>query len=47
VSQIELFHSLIEISDEVDDLTQVKINKTEFDRLIGNLDDVVEEKEVE
>ena len=28
-------------------MTQVKINKSEFDRLINNLDDVVEEEEEE
>jgi len=47
VSQIDLFHRLIEIANEVDDMTQVKINKSEFDRLIDNLDDVVEEEEEE
>jgi len=47
MSQIELFHRLNEIADEMDDLTQVRIDKIEFDRLIGNLDDVMEEEEVE
>ncbi|KYN42499.1 hypothetical protein ALC56_03045 [Trachymyrmex septentrionalis] len=47
VSQIELFHRLIKIADEVDDLTQLRIDKNEFDCLIGNLNEVVKEEEME
>jgi len=47
VGQIGLFHRLIEIADEVDDMTRVKITKSEFDRLIGNFNETVEEEEEE
>ena len=47
VGQISLFHRLIEIADEVDDMTRVKIAKSEFDRLIDNFNETVEEGEEE
>ncbi|EGI63833.1 hypothetical protein G5I_07748 [Acromyrmex echinatior] len=44
--QLRLFHRLIEITDEVDDLTHVHINRIAFNHLIDNLDEMMEEEEV-
>ena len=40
VNQLHLFHRIVEIADEVDDLTRVRVNRIEFNHLIGNLDTV-------
>jgi len=47
VNQLHLFHRIIEIADEVDDLTRVRINTIKFTRLSDNLDDVIEKEKVE
>jgi len=32
VNQLHLFHRIIEIADDVDDLTRVRVNRIEFSR---------------
>ena len=44
---ISLFHRIIEIADEVDDLTRVRVNTLELTHLIDNIDDVIEKEEME
>ena len=45
VHQLELFHRIIEIADEVDDLRHVRVNKIALKYLFDNLDEAVEEEE--
>ena len=47
VNQLNLFHRIIEIADDVDDPTRVRINRTEFNHLINNFNEVAEEEEKE
>jgi len=37
-NQLHLFHRIIEIADEVDDLTRMRVNIIELTHLIDNLD---------
>jgi len=46
INQLHLFHRIIEIANEVDDLTRVRVNRIEL-TLIDNLDNAMEEEEME